>query len=62
MQIGAIEMEGRSPLGALALVPSRLRCRDGMVREVKIIVQFRESGQGTSCVIHGNYGHTVVVE
>jgi hypothetical protein len=62
LRIGAIEKEGQSRLGALALVPSRIRCRDGRVREVKIIVQFRETDQGASCVVHGNYGHTVVVE
>lgn len=62
LQIGTIEKEGRSPLGPLVLVPSRVRCEDGKVREVKIIVQFRETDQGASCVIHGNYGHTVVVE
>ncbi len=62
LRIGAIEKEGQSRLGALALVPSRIRCSDGRVREVKIIVQFRETDQGASCVIHGNYGYTVVVE
>jgi hypothetical protein len=62
LQIGAIEKEGRSSLGPLALVPSRVRCKDGRVREVKIVVQFRKTEQGASCVIHGNYGYTVVVE
>jgi hypothetical protein len=38
LQIGAIEKEGRSPLGPLALVPTRVRCKDGRVREVKIVV------------------------
>lgn len=62
LEIGAIEKEGRSPLGPLALVPSRVRSRDGRVREVRIVVQFRQTEQGSSCVIHGNYGYTVVVE
>jgi hypothetical protein len=62
LQIGGIEQEGESRLGPLALVTSRVRCRDGKVREVKIVVQFRETEQGASCVIHGNYGYTVVVE
>ncbi|MCL4181096.1 MAG: hypothetical protein KJ072_25540 [Verrucomicrobia bacterium] len=62
LRIGPIEKEGQSRLGALALVPSRIRCSDGRVREVNIIVQFRETDQGASCVVHGNYGHTVVVE
>lgn len=62
LSIGGIEKEGQSKLGPLALVSSRVRCKDGRVREIKIIVQFRQTGQGTSCVIHGNYGYSRVVE
>jgi len=60
--IGDIEKEGQSSLGRLALVTSRVRCADGKVREVKIVVQFRQTDHGLSCVIHGNYGYSVVVE
>lgn len=59
LKIGGIEKEGQSRLGPLALVPRRVRCRDGRVREIKIVVQFRQTEQGTSCVIHGNYGYSV---
>jgi hypothetical protein len=62
LQIGGIEKEGQSRLGPLALVSSRVRCQDGKVRQVKIIVQFRQTDQGASCVVHGNYGYSVVVE
>jgi hypothetical protein len=62
LQIGDIEQEGQSRLGRLALVPSRVRCQDGRVREIKIVIQFRQSDQEPSCVIHGNYGYSVVVE
>ena len=62
LQIGAIEKEGQSKLGPLALVPSRVRCQDGTVREIKIVVQFRQTGQATFCVIHGNYGYPVEVK
>ncbi len=62
LNVGSIEKEGRSTLGPLALAPSRVRCRDGRMREIKIVVQFRQTEQGASCVIHGNYGHAVVVE
>lgn len=62
LNVGSIEKEGRSTLGPLALVPSRVRCRDGRMREIKIVVQFRQTEQGASCVIHGNYGHAVVLE
>jgi len=57
LEIGAIEKEGRSRLGSMALVPSRVRCRDGRQLEVKILVQFRETDAGTtSCVVHAPYG------
>jgi hypothetical protein len=62
LKIGDIEQEGQSKLGRLALVPSRVRCQDGKVREIKIVVQFRETDQGRSCVIHGNYGYSVEVD
>jgi hypothetical protein len=62
LKIGSIQKEGQSKLGPLALVPSRIRCLDGKVREVKIIVQFRQTEQGMSCVVHGNYGYSVEVE
>jgi len=62
LHIRGIELEGQSKLGRLALVPSRVRCQDGKVREIKIVVQFRETEQRESCVIHGNYGHSVEVE
>jgi len=62
LQIGKIEKEGQSRLGPLALVPSRVRCRDGKVREIRIVVQFRQTEQGMSCVINGNHGYSVEVE
>ena len=61
LQIGDIEKEGRSKLGPIALVPSRVRCRDGKTREIKMVVQFRQDPQGASCVIHGPYGYSVEV-
>jgi len=62
LEVGRIEKEGQSRLGPLALVPSRVRCRDDKVREIKIVVQFRGTGQTQSCVINGNYGYTVEVD
>lgn len=62
LEIGGIEQEGQSALGRLALVPSRVRCQDGQVRQIKIVIQFLQTEQGATCVIHGNYGYSVVVE
>jgi len=62
IQIGDIEEEGQSSLGRLALVPSWVRCEDGQIREIKIVVQFRQTEMGTTCVIHGNYGYSVLVK
>jgi hypothetical protein len=62
LQIGSIEKEGQSKLGPLALVTSRVRCRDGKVREIKVVVQFRQTEAGASCVIHGNYGYSVEIQ
>jgi hypothetical protein len=62
LQVGAIEQEGQSPLGPLVLVPSQVRCRDGKVREVKMVVQFRQTDKGVFCVLNGSYGYSVEVE
>jgi len=62
LSIGGIEKEGRSKLGPIALAPSRVRCKDGKTREVKMIVQFRQNGQDASCVVHGPYGFSVEVK
>jgi hypothetical protein len=62
LKIGGIERTGRSELGPLALVPSWFRHEDGMVREVWMIVQFRETDQGASCVVYGPHGYALNVK
>jgi RNA polymerase sigma factor (sigma-70 family) len=62
LKIGGIEQEGQSRLGPLALVPSRVRCQDGKVRVMRLVVQFRHTEQGTSCVVHGPLGYSVEAE
>jgi hypothetical protein len=62
LSIGGIERSGQSRLGPLALVPSRLRCKDGKVREIGMVVQFRETARGVSCVVHGPNGNSIDVE
>jgi hypothetical protein len=62
LKIGGIEQEGRSKLGPLALVPSKVRCEDGKVRDIRMVVQFRETTQGISSVVHGPHGYSVDAE
>jgi hypothetical protein len=61
-KIGDIERTGRSKLGPLALVPMWFHYKDGTEREVWMIVQFRETDQGTSCVVHGTHGYALNVK
>jgi hypothetical protein len=56
------ERTGRSKLGPLALVPCWARRQDGTVGKVWMIVQFRETDQGTSCVIYGMHGYALNVK
>jgi hypothetical protein len=62
LSIGDIAQEGHSAIGSLALVPSRVRCKDGKIREINMLVQFRHTQQGDSCVLHGPYGFPVEVK
>ena len=62
LKIGGIERTGRSKLGPLALVPVWYRSQDGTVRKVWMIVQFRETGQGVSCVVFGSHGYALNVK
>lgn len=62
LKIGGIERTGSSKLGPLALVPSWVRDTDGVVSEIWMIVQFRESEQGASCVVYGPRGYAINVK
>lgn len=62
LKIGGIERSGRSKLGPLALVPVWYRSQDGTVRGVWMIVQFRETDQGASCVVFGSHGYALNVK
>ena len=61
LRVGGIERTGQSRLGPLALVPSRLQCKDGQVREIRMVVQFRSTEHGVSCVVHGPHGNAIEV-
>jgi hypothetical protein len=62
LRIGAIERTGHSRLGPLALVPVWFRHKDGAEFEVWMIVQFRETERGASCVVHGTHGYALNVK
>jgi len=56
LEIGAICKTGHSKLGPIAAIPAVLRLKNGKKVEDKMIVQFRQIGGQSSCVVHGPYG------
>ncbi len=56
LEIGHISHETTSNLGAVVVVPSIIKCKDGKTREVKMIIQFRQIDGRSSCVIYANSG------
>jgi hypothetical protein len=56
LEIGAICGTGRSKLGPIVAIPVVYRLHNGTKIEQKMIVQFREIGGKSSCVVHGPYG------
>ncbi|HEY2084077.1 MAG TPA: hypothetical protein VGI88_14945 [Verrucomicrobiae bacterium] len=62
VKIGSIEQTGSSKLGPLCLVPCRIRYQDGSVRENWMVVQFRETDRGTSCVVAAIRGYGLNVK
>ena len=56
LEIGAICRTGRSKLGPIAAIPVVYRLHNGKRVEQKMIVQFRQVGGKSSCVVHGPYG------
>ena len=55
-KIGPSCKTGESKLGTLVAIPAVLRHADGTKAEEKMIVQFRQIGDKSSCVVHGPYG------
>jgi hypothetical protein len=53
---------GRSRLGPVSVVTSRVRHRDGGLYEEKVIVQHRLTGLTPSCVVYGPYGQPYRLE
>ena len=56
VEIRPICKEGHTKLGPIVVVPWILKSKNGTMREDKQIIQFRDFGGWTSCVIHGPYG------
>ena len=56
LEIGEICKMGHSKLGPIVAVPTMLRLKNGKKVEQKMIVQFRQIGEQSSCVVHGPYG------
>lgn len=56
VKIGQIRRTGHSPLGPIAAVPVIVKLKNGKKAEQQMIVQFRQLGGESSCVVHGPYG------
>jgi len=56
LEIGPISKTGQSPLGPIAAVPTTVRLKNGKKAQQQMIVQFRNIGGQSSCVVHGPYG------
>jgi hypothetical protein len=56
VEIRPICKQGRSRLGPIVAVSCVVKTQSGIVREDKMIVQFRGIEDQSSCVVHGPYG------
>jgi len=56
VKIGKILKTGHSKLGTIAAVPAVLKLQNGKKVEEKMIIQFRQLGGKSTCVVHGPYG------
>jgi hypothetical protein len=56
LEVGPIRRTGRSPLGPIAAVPTTVKLKNGRKAEQQMVVQFRQFGDESSCVVHGPYG------
>ncbi len=56
LKIGQISKTGQSSLGPIVAVPVTVKLKNGKKAEQQMIVQFRQLGGKSSCVVHGPYG------
>lgn len=54
--VGFAQTTGHSKLGPIVALPISVRRQDGVKAREKLIVQFRQLGGVSSCVVHGPYG------
>jgi hypothetical protein len=57
LEVGQIVHETTSDLGPVVVVPSIISCKDGKMRELKMIIIFRQIEGKASCVIYANSGN-----
>jgi hypothetical protein len=62
VKIGKILKTGHSKLGTIAAVPAVLKLQNGKKVEEKMIIQFRQLGGKSTCVVHGPYGLPCEIE
>jgi hypothetical protein len=56
VKVGQIFKTGRSNIGPIVAVPVVFKLGDGRIAEQNMIIQIRQLGGKSSCVIHGPYG------
>jgi hypothetical protein len=62
VEIRPICKQGNSRIGPLVAVPVIIRTQSGIMREDKIIIQFRNISGASSCVVYGPYGQPREIE
>lgn len=56
IKVGQIFKTGDTKIGQIVAVPTILKLKNGKKVEEKMIIQFRNIGGKSSCVVHGPYG------
>jgi hypothetical protein len=56
IKVGQIFKTGDTKIGPIVSVPTTLKLKNGKKVEEKMIIQFRNIGGKSSCVVHGPYG------
>jgi hypothetical protein len=56
IKVGQIFKTGDTKIGPIVAVPTILKLKNGKKVEEKMIIQFRNIGGKSSCVVHGPYG------
>jgi hypothetical protein len=62
LKIGNISKESSTRLGPMVALPVITKRKNETIWQDKLIIQFRDIGEKTSCVVHGPYGLPVQLE